>query len=121
MKKLIALALLMPSIVYAERSMEDYLDQQTIVGEYVNCSNEPGRVDNVAISFFWFASLADLREHFDDDTLEGYSECERYSTNFAHCDIYVVRPKIVDGEFTLTIGHEVMHGVCGQKFHGDQQ
>lgn len=121
MKHLLALALILPSIACAERSMEDYLEEQSIVGEYVNCTTEPGRVDNVAVSFFWFTSLKALRKHFDDDTLEGYSECERYSTNFAHCDIYAVMPKIVDGEFTLTLGHELMHGICGQKFHGDQQ
>jgi len=77
---------------------------------------KPFEIDTVVVTFFWFDTLAELNAAFpeDDGRLSGWSDCEIYEDhNFAHCDFYVVRPQVVDGEHTLTIGHEVVHGVHG--------
>ena len=82
--------------------------------------SKPFELDSVLITFFWYDTLAELNEAFPDDEgrLSGYSECEHYlDHNLAHCDIYVVRPQIVDGEHSLTLGHEVLHGVHGPRYH----
>ena len=79
---------------------------------------KPYEIDNVLVTFFWFDSLAELQIYFDEERIEGMSECELYEDkNIAHCDVYAVRPKDVDDEYTLTIGHEVLHGVYGDKYH----
>ena len=54
----------------------------------------------------------------DPNYLQGFSTCEFYpERNFSHCDVYVVRPVAVDGENTLTIGHENVHGIYGADYH----
>ena len=87
---------------------------------YAEPIHKAHEIDTVLITFFWFNTLEDLNEYFpdEDDRLSGYSECEPYAAhNFSHCDLYVVRPQIVDDEHTLTIGHEVLHGVYGDQYH----
>lgn len=87
-------------------------------------------ITNVMSTFFFFNTkqevqdawnelFPDLAEEYDPEFhLEGFSNCEHYvEQNFAHCDIYVMRPTVVDGENTLTAGHEVFHGVYGSKYH----
>lgn len=34
--------------------------------------------------------------------------------NASTCQIYIVRPKSVDDEYTLTLGHEMLHCVLGE-------
>jgi hypothetical protein len=87
---------------------------------------KPFEMDSVYITFFWFDTLQEMRkwvatniedEKYDPE-LMGFSLCEHYEEHgAAHCDLYVVRPKIVDDEATLTIGHEVLHGVY-EHYHG---
>jgi hypothetical protein len=77
-----------------------------------------GEIENVVLTIFWFDTIEDLETAFGEEGLQGYSECERYlKKNLAHCDLYVVRPTYVDDEETLTIGHEVLHGVYGHDYH----
>lgn len=53
-----------------------------------------------------------------DETLEGLSDCWRnVAQNIAYCDIWVFESKYVDDEHTLTMGHEVLHGVFGDRYH----
>ena len=84
-----------------------------------------GRIDNILITMFWFDSLAELQEAVAemeeeeiDDRLEGYSLIERYEVhNMCHMDMFAVLPNEVDGQHTLTIGHEVVHCVFGEDYH----
>lgn len=81
-------------------------------------------ITNVVSTFKFFDSLEELRGFLSefmsenhDDTL-AYSMCWRNKEdNIAYCDMFVVMPNEVDGEHTISIGHEVMHGVCGDGFH----
>jgi len=60
-----------------------------------------------------------------DDTLQGFSVCERFlkseypeiNEEWAECTVYQTRPTVVDGEHTITLGHEVWHGVYGPDYH----
>lgn len=82
---------------------------------------KPYEIDNVLITFFWFDTLEELQSFVaveNDWTIEtdlqGLSAYEPYvDKNFCHLDMYVVRPREVDDEYTLTIGHEVVHCVHG--------
>lgn len=52
------------------------------------------------------------------DNTEGASSCWRdVEKNIAYCDVYFVEPREVDGEHTLTLGHEVLHGRYGPRYH----
>ena len=51
-------------------------------------------------------------------TLEGLSDCARdVKHNIAYCDVWIFEPQYVDDEHTLTLGHEVLHGVFGNRHH----
>lgn len=61
----------------------------------------------------------------EDHTLQGFSICERFLKSeypdiheeFAECTIYQIRPVVVDGNHTTTLGHEVWHGIYGSGYH----
>lgn len=77
-------------------------------------------ITNVLSTFYLYATYEDLWEAFPDDygTLEGISFCERnVEKNMAWCDIHIVEPQVIDGEHTLTLGHEVEHGIYGEEYH----
>lgn len=79
-----------------------------------------GEITNVLTTLFFYDTYEDLWNDFPEDrgTLEGVSFCERkVDKNIAYCDVYLVRPQEVDGEHTLTLGHEVEHGVWGEEYH----
>ena len=54
----------------------------------------------------------------DDEKVWGWSDCEwQPDNNAAFCDVYTFMPKYVQDDFAMdTIGHEQMHGSCGD-FH----
>ena len=85
--------------------------------EYMNKSN--GVITNVITSFVFYKDHEALQAAFPEQgPIEGISFCLReIQVNMAWCTIHVVEPYIVDGENTLTAGHEVYHGVYGVKFH----
>lgn len=69
-------------------------------------------------------------EDAEDESLQGFSLCERILPRdfpgeehvvkpYAECEIWQVRPKTVDDEHTVTLGHEVLHGVFGPEYHAD--
>jgi len=92
---------------------------------------KPHEITTVLITFFWFDTIEEMHEEYvkvfgekglevEDPTrgLEGFSGVEEYMPhNFCHLDMYVVRPKSVDDEHVLTIGHEVLHCVYGVDYH----
>ena len=83
-----------------------------------------GEVTNVVSTFYVFSTMKALREFLGDELdgdfsdTAGFSDCWRdRAQNIAYCSHYVVRPREVDGEYTLTIGHEVLHGMYGPDYH----
>ncbi len=93
--------------------------------------DKPFEITNVLSTIFFFDTYAEMtavwnEDHPDDyedpndpiSILMGFSYCEHYEErNFAHCDLYLVRPTEVDDDETLTIGHELLHGVYGEEYH----
>ena len=81
-------------------------------------------ITNVISTFYFYDSLQEMYEAVDDieETKHDYvaiSFCERNEErNIAWCDIYTTEPMNIDGERTLTLGHEVLHGVWGG-YHPD--
>lgn len=78
-------------------------------------------VQNVGITVHWYDSKEemqdDLGDLFPDRDYSAASQCEKKPEfNISYCDIYVVRPTMVDDNATLSIGHEVLHGLIGD-FH----
>lgn len=49
----------------------------------------------------------------DEYTLEGFSDFIRREDGTADCWVNIVEPQELDGEHTLTLGHEVLHCVYG--------
>jgi hypothetical protein len=89
-----------------------------------------GQVNNIMVALHFFPDIETLNKAAklmedgavweeldleDDEYLHGFSRCERrVQANIAFCDIYVVGPGLVDGMHTLTMGHELLHGVLGE-------
>lgn len=84
-----------------------------------------GEITNVVSTLYFYETVSAMREDLaeaypkqDWSDTEAYSMCWRNAEkNIAVCDIYVARPQEVDGEHTLSLGHEVLHGVYGPKYH----
>jgi hypothetical protein len=76
-----------------------------------------GEVTNVLVTVHYYDTYEQMWEAFPDEALtefEGISLCDRnVEKNIAWCDVHIVRNQSVDGEHTLTLGHEVLHGVFG--------
>jgi len=71
-------------------------------------------IENVLVTVFWFETETELQEYFGEERLIGNSECEvKPEKNISYCDLYLIRPKLVDGDATTTIGHELLHGLFG--------
>jgi len=96
----------------------------TAVAEGITFNPEPikpdGVITNVLSTFFFYESYAALWDAWPEyaGEIEAISLCERkVEQNIAYCDIHQVMPTIVDGEHTLSMGHEVEHGVFGEEYH----
>jgi len=91
-----------------------------------------GEILEVWVKLVLFDTQAELAEKYtemyphdpEDHTLQGFSICDRFlkrdydvETEFAECTVYQLRPTVVDGEHTVTLGHEVWHGVYGPDYH----
>lgn len=92
----------------------------TYLGE-TEISLEPivpdGEITNVVSTFVFYETYEEMWEDFGEE-IEGWSECFRdLENNIAYCTIWSVRPTFVDDEHTLTIGHEVEHGIWGPGYH----
>lgn len=86
---------------------------------------EGGIITNVVSTFYFYdtneellaaipINQRDLLPENPDEVLHGYSYCHRdLEKNFAVCEIHQVLPTVVDDEQTITLGHEVAHGVFG--------
>lgn len=89
-----------------------------------SCIKKPYEIDNVLITFFWFDTEAEMQQWFFDEygefdeDMRSFSGSEPYADkNVCHLDLYAVRPILVDDDFTLSIGHEVIHCVHGPDYH----
>ena len=84
-----------------------------------------GVIDNIVVTMHTFQTYGEMREALavvypkqDWSDIEGASDCFRnVEQNIAYCDVYIVEPREVDGEHTLTLGHEVLHGRYGPRYH----
>jgi hypothetical protein len=79
-----------------------------------------GVITNVVSSFVFYEDYFELWAAFPEyaGKIEALSFCAREpEVNMAWCTIHVVEPQILDGEHTLSLGHEVMHGIWGVNFH----
>lgn len=101
-------------------------------GEPIDSSDEEIRDVFLKIVFYrtqkemvdkWNELYPDDKE---DDSLQGFSVCSRFlksdypgelANDYAECTVYQMRPIVVDGEHTTTLGHEVLHGVYGTEYH----
>ncbi len=87
---------------------------------------KPYEIENVMVTFFWFdtdlemqAKYAELQDEEEvDEDMRAFSGSEPYpDKNFCHVDIYAVRPQEVDDDYTMSVGHEVLHCVYGADYH----
>jgi len=86
---------------------------------------KPYEIENVLVTFFFFDTelelqkyRAEIEEEDIDRRMKAYSLSEPYpDKNICHLDAYVVRPQIVDDDFTTSVGHEVLHCVHGPEYH----
>ena len=78
--------------------------------------------NNVGITVHWYDSVDEFREAmldmfgeiWDDRQIQAASDCDKQPEfNISYCDIYAVRPTMVDDDTTMSIGHEVLHGLLG--------
>lgn len=79
-----------------------------------------GVVTNVLSTFYFYESYEALWADWPDyeGEIKAICMCERkLEENIAWCDIYLVEPVVVDGDHTMSLGHEVEHGVFGENFH----
>ena len=76
-------------------------------------------VRNVLVTFVFYDDYISLNEAFLEPVpIEGFSICERnVKANIAFCEIHQIGPVMVDDNHTLTMGHEVLHGVVGSEYH----
>ena len=91
--------------------------EPSVIAEYMDKSD--GVITNVIVTLVFYKDYEALMAAFpDEEPLEGMSYCIReVENNMAWCTIHVLEPHIVDGENTLTAGHELFHGVYGVNFH----
>jgi hypothetical protein len=79
-------------------------------------------VEEVRAKIRWFDSVREMREVLKAGGCENCghllaaSLCKRNEPGIADCVIYVPRPKYVDDQATLSLGHEILHGTHGD-FH----
>lgn len=108
-----------PAAIGAEIIVKDLPEQ--CFSPYAPVLYQEFEVQNVGITVHWYDTKAqmqdDLGDLFPDRDYSAASQCEKKPEfNISYCDIYVVRPTMVDDNATLSIGHEVLHGLIGD-FH----
>jgi len=94
-----------------------YDDEEVIS---VAIAKDQGLVTNVLSSFVFYDSYSSLWDAFPEyaGQIEAICFCDRQvELNMAWCEIHVVEPTVIDGEHTLSLGHEVLHGVFGENYH----
>jgi hypothetical protein len=102
-----------------------------IFGNIAACSDSSSRPDidktdgalvtSIELEVILYDSFDDLAEAFSERndeidyryTLEGYAEFIRNGDGTGKCWVHIVEPQEVDGEHTLTLGHEVAHCMYG--------
>lgn len=88
--------------------------------ESVPIEKNDGVITNVLTSFVFYDNYDELWDALPEyhGQIEGISFCLReVEVNMAWCTIHLVEPETIDGEHTLTLGHEVEHGIWGVNFH----
>ena len=78
-------------------------------------------VTNIELVVILYDSYDDLNDAFNESndevdyryTLEGFSEFIRREDGTGECWVHIVEPQEIDGEHTLTLGHEIAHCMYG--------
>lgn len=92
--------------------------------EQVECEFDPP-LKYLTLQMHWYEDSAELNADYilladpaDHDEVWGWSNCSHdEENNSAWCDVYAVKPDFVHADMNVdTIGHEVLHGSCGD-FH----
>ena len=118
--------LTMPAGGYGE--VEYKVNAYTVVGENmreeVACEfYEP--LKHLTLIMHWYdsneemyADYITLADPVEREEIWGWSNCAwQPEDNWAACDVYVVKPDFVHADMNIdTIGHEILHGSCGD-FH----
>lgn len=84
---------------------------------------DDGVITNVVSTIYFHSTYESLEAAYPDEVeeteiVEGFSICERrVEENIAYCIIHTLEPQQVDGEHTLTLGHEIEHGIYGPEYH----
>jgi len=106
MKKLIMVLTILSGFAFAEEPI----------------TKDNGEILRVLSIFHFYDTYEELYAEFpnEDKDFEGMSFCDRdIDKNVAVCHIYQITPHVIDGENTVTLGHEVEHGIWGTGYHKD--
>lgn len=77
-----------------------------------------GVVTNIVLKVRLYDSASRMESDAGIGRVDGASWCARdVEANKAWCDIFIMRPRYVDGYNSWTLGHEVLHGVYGPEYH----
>ena len=89
--------------------------------EEFNCEFEKP-LKHVTLIHHWYTDWDELNADYfmladpnDEERVWGWSNCSwQPEDDAAWCDIYAVIPEYVDASMAVdTVGHEVLHGACG--------
>jgi len=118
--------LVAPSMHVAQlQSINTYTVQGEDLREEVACQfDEPLKyltliMHDYADNAEMYADYITLAEPVEHEEIWGWSNCVwQPEDNWAACDVYYVKPDFVHADMNIdTIGHEVVHGICGD-YHG---
>lgn len=104
-----------------------FFTNSVAAGDPTKIHKDDGIITNILTTIHIVTSYEEIAEVYEQVmgfpvtpgiTLEGLSDCWRnVEKNIAYCDIWMFEPKDVDDDATLTLGHEVEHGMYGDRYH----
>ena len=110
----LVLLLFIFSVSVADEACIEYENIEAVICE------EPVKpeveITNILFTVFWYDSEEEMRKALkeEDKEVQGSSLCEHLEDeNITYCWLSMVRPKFVDDEDTLSVGHEFLHGAWG--------
>ncbi len=110
---------------FAMAAFAEECESDVLEGRAGSCIEKPYEIENVLITFFWFDTEEEMQAYYVeqefgplDKLMRSFNGSEPYpDKNICHLDLYAVRPVKVDDDYTLSIGHEVIHCVHGPDYH----
>ena len=104
--------------VEAEEVVEEELEGERCYAPYAPKLSPEFEVENMSFTVYWYDTKEELVEDVGDlfgaRDFTAASDCEKKPEfNISYCDLYLVRPISVDDDATMSVGHEVLHGLLG--------